>query len=140
MLPDLASRMEEDFVLHQLRRLRIVFTKRRLKREMVITIPLTPNHEMNIRAVDVGPGGRKEFVTFVRVPKARIGGKITESAIRETIRAHVEITELTQTDNFIPFSYTLHEPDMETIIRASLEGAYHTRNLVLKPLSKRIAK
>lgn len=140
MLPDLASRMEEDFVLHQLRRLRIVFTKRRLKKEMVITIPLTPNHEMNIRAVDVGPGGRKEFVTFVRVPKARMGGKITESAIRETIRAHVEITEISQTDNFIPFSYTLHEPDMETIIRASLEGAYQTRNLVLKPLLKRIAK
>ena len=140
MLPDLASRMEEDFVLDQLRRLKIVFTKRRLKNEMVITIPLTPNHEMNIRAVDVGPGGRKEFVTFVRVPKARMGGKITESAIRETIRAHVEITELTKTDNFIPFSYTLHEPDMETIIRASLEGAYQTRNLALKPLSKRIAK
>jgi hypothetical protein len=46
MLPEVAARMEEDFVVNQLRALRINFSKRRIKGELVIVIPMTPGHVM----------------------------------------------------------------------------------------------
>jgi hypothetical protein len=137
LLPGVAARMEEDFVVNQLRELGIVFSKRRTKGELVIGIPMTPGHLMQIRAVDVGPGGRKEFVTFVRVPAIRMGNKVTKPSVKETIRAHVEITSVKEDEVFNTFSYTLHESSMEDIIRSAIEGAYQTRNLMLKPLDKK---
>jgi len=136
MLPEVAAHMEEDFVINQLRKLGIVFTKRRIKGELVIGIPMSPGYLMQIRAVDVGPGGRKEFVTFVRTPQMRVGNKVTKSSIKETIRAHVEITSLDESALFNTFSYTLHETNIEDIIRAAIEGTYQTRNLRLKPQIK----
>ena len=137
LLPEVAARMEEDFVVNQLREIGVVFTKRRIKGELVIGIPMTPGHLMQIRAVDVGPGGRKEFVTFVRVPGIRMGNKVTKPTIKETIRAHVEITSVKEDEAFTTFSYTLHESSMEDIIRSAIEGTYQTRNLMLKPLVKK---
>ena len=137
MLPEVAARMEEDFVVNQLRALCINFSKRRIKGELVIVIPMTPGHLMKIRAVDVGPGGRKEFVTFIRVPAVRMGNKVTKPTIKETIRAHVEITSVKEDEAFTTFSYTLHESSMEDIIRSAIEGTYQTRNLMLKPLEKK---
>ncbi len=95
---------------------------------------------MRVRAVDVGPGGRKEFVTFVRVQQSRVGSKITKPTIKETIRAHVEIVSSKEEDSFKTFSYTLHEGSMEEIIRSAIEGTYQTRNLMLKPLDKKPAR
>ena len=140
LLPEVAARMEEDFVINQLRALGIIFTKRRVKHELVIEIPMTPHYVMRIRAVDVGPGGRKEFVTFVRVQQARIGNKATQPTIKETIRAHVEIVSTKEDDSFTTFSYTLHESSMEDIIRSAIEGTYQTRNLMLKPVEKKTAR
>ena len=137
LLPEVAAHMEEDFVIGQLRTLRIVFNKRRIKRELVIEIPMSPHYLMRVRAVDVGPGGRKEFVTFVRVQQTRIGNKVTKPTIKETIRAHVEIISTKEEDCFNTFSYTLHEGSMEEIIRSAIEGTYQTRNLMLKPLVKK---
>ena len=137
MLPEVASHMEEDFVVNQLRKLGIVFTKRRTRGEVVITIPMNPGHLMQIRAVDVGPGGRKEFVTFVRIQHPGSGSKVTHPIIRETIRVHVEIKSEDSSDSLKTFSYTLHEPSMEDIIRSAIEGAYRTRNLILKPLARK---
>jgi len=137
LLPEVAARMEEDFVVNQLRELGIVFSKRRTKGELVIGIPMSPGHIMQIRAVDVGPGGRKEFVTFIRVPAIRMGNKVTKSSVKETIRAHVEITSVKEDEVFNTFSYTLHESSMEDIIRSAIEGTYQTRNLMLKPLEKK---
>ena len=140
LLPDVAAHMEEDFVSGQLRSLGIVFIKRRVKREMVIDIPMTPHHLMRIRAVDVGPGGQKEFVTFVRVTQTRVGDKVTKPALRETIRAHVEIISTQDVDGFSTFSYTLHEDSMEDIIWSAIKGAHQTRNLTLMPLDKRLSR
>jgi len=140
LLPDVAAHMEEDFVTGQLRSLGIVFIKRRVKREKVIDIPMTPHHLMRIRAVDIGPGGRKEFVTFVRVNQTRIGEKVTKPAIRETIRAHVEIVSTQDVDGFSTFSYTLHEESMEDIIWSAIKGAHQTRHLTLMPLGKKLAR
>ena len=140
LLPDVAAHMEEDFVSGQLRSLGIVFIKRRVKREMVIEIPMTPHHLMRIRAVDVGPGGQKEFVTFVRVSQTRVGDKVTKPALRETIRAHVEIISTQDVDGFSTFSYTLHEDSMEDIIWSAIKGALQTRNLTLMPLDKRLSR
>lgn len=137
LLPEVASKMEEEFVICQLRKLGIVFAKRRIKGELVIGIPLTPDHFMAIRAVDVGPGERKEFVTFVRVPKIRLGQRVKDSSLKETIRAHVKISSTNQDETFSAFSYTLHEENMENIIRAAIEGTYQTRNLMLKPILKK---
>jgi hypothetical protein len=140
LLPDVAAHMEEDFVSGQLRSLGIVFIKRRVKREMVIEIPMMPHHLMRIRAVDVGPGGQKEFVTFVRVTQTRVGDKVTKPALRETIRAHVEIISTQDVDGFSTFSYTLHEDSMEDIIWSAIKGAHQTRNLTLMPLDKRLSR
>jgi hypothetical protein len=129
--------MEEELVINQMSELGIVFTKRRSKSGLVISIPMTPCHMMQIRAVDVGPGGRKEFVTFVRLPQIRIGNKVTKPTVKETFRAHVEINSVKDGEAFNPFSYTLHESSMEDIIRSAIEGAYQTRNLMLKPLDKK---
>lgn len=137
MLPEVAAHMEEDFVINQLRELGIVFVQRRRKGELVIEIPLSLNFLMRIRAVDVGPGGRKEFITFVRIQQARMGNKVTQPTVKETIRAHVEIISLEVGDTFDTFSYTLHEDNVEDIIRCAIEGAYQTRNLMLKPVKKR---
>jgi hypothetical protein len=107
---------------------------------MVIEIPMTPHHLMRIRAVDVGPGGQKEFVTFVRVTQTRVGDKVTKPALRETIRAHVEIISTQDVDGFSTFSYTLHEDSMEDIIWSAIKGAHQTRNLTLMPLDKRLSR
>ena len=137
LLPEVAARMEEDFVIGQLRKLGIMFNKRRVKRELVIEIPMSPHYLMRVRAVDVGPGGRREFVTFVRVQQSRIGSKITKPTIKETIRAHVEIVSTKEEDSFKTFSHTLHEGSMEEIIKSAIEGTYQTRNLMLKPVLKK---
>ena len=137
LLPGVAAHMEEELVINQMSELGIVFTKRRSKSGLVISIPMTPCHMMQIRAVDVGPGGRKEFVTFVRLPQIRIGNKVTKPTVKETFRAHVEINSVKDGEAFNPFSYTLHEASIEDIIRAAIEGAYQTRNLMLKPLDKK---
>jgi hypothetical protein len=140
LLPEVAAHMEEDFVTMQLRSLGILFTKRRVKREIVFEIPMTPNHLMRIRAVDIGPGGQKEFVTFVRVTQTRVGDKVTKPAMKETIRAHVEIVSTQDVDGFSTFSYTLHEESMEDIICSAIKGAQQTRNLTLMPLDRRLSR
>ena len=140
LLPDVAAHMEEDFVTMQLRSLGIVFRKRRVKREIVIEIPMTPHHLMRIRAVDIGPGGQKEFMTFVRVTQTRVGDKVTKPRMKETIRAHVEIVSTQDVDGFSTFSYTLHEESMEDIICSAIKGALQTRNLTLMPLDKRLSR
>lgn len=137
LLPEVAAHMEEEFVIAQLRILGIVFKKRRVKRELVIEIPMSPHYLMRVRAVDVGPGGQKEFVTFVRVQQSRLGSKVATPSIKETIRAHIEIVSTKDDDNFNAFSYTLHEGSIEEIIKSAIEGTYQTRNLVLKPLLKK---
>lgn len=140
LLPEVAAHMEEDFVVNQLRELGIIFNKRRLKGELIIEIPLSLNFLMRIRAVDVGPGGRKEFITFVRVQQTRMSEKVNQPIIKETIRAHVEITSRDVDDALNPFSYTLHEDNVEDMIRSAIEGAYQTRNLMLKPLENKSSR
>lgn len=140
LLPEVAAHMEEDFVVNQLRELGIIFNKRRLKGELIIEIPLSLNFLMRIRAVDVGPGGRKEFITFVRVQQTRMSEKVNQPTIKETIRAHVEITSCGIDDVFNTFSYTIHEDCVEDLIRSAIEGAYQTRNLMLKPLEKKSSR
>lgn len=137
LLPEVAAHMEEELVINQMSELGIVFSKRRSKSGLVISIPMTPCHMMQIRAVDVGPGGRKEFVTFVRLPQIRMGNKVTKPTVKETFRAHVEINSVKDGEAFNPFSYTLHEASIEDIIRAAIEATYQTRNLKLKPLLKK---
>jgi hypothetical protein len=66
-----------------------------------------------------------------------MGNKVTKPSVKETIRAHVEITSVKEDEVFNTFSYTLHESSMEDIIRSAIEGAYQTRNLMLKPLDKK---
>jgi len=73
----------------------------------------------------------------VRLPQIRIGNKVTKPTVKETFRAHVEINSVKDGEAFNPFSYTLHEASIEDIIRAAIEGAYQTRNLMLKPLDKK---
>ena len=140
MLPEVAAHMEEEFVINQLRDLRIVFNARRLKGTLVIEIPLSLNFLMRIRAVDIGPGGRKEFITFVRVQQKRKDDSVTQPTVKETIRAHVEITNRDVDVTLNPFSYTLHEDNVEEMIRSAIEGAYQTRNLMLKPLEKKSSR
>jgi hypothetical protein len=140
MLPDVAAAMEEDFVIDQLIKMAIEFEPQRVNGDLVIELPMFPNHLMEIRAVDVGPGGTKEFITFVNVPKMQMGRRVKEPTIKETIRAYIKITSLKPADPFEPFSYTLHEENMRNLIGAAIEGTYQTRNVRLKPMKKKRLK
>ena len=96
---------------------------------------------MTISPVDIGPGGLKEFFTFVQVPQLRDReGNVLPARTKETIRVHVEVTksDLGSIDN--PFSYTLHERNIEKVIKCALEGLYQTRNLTLTPIEKRLVR
>jgi hypothetical protein len=140
MLPDVAAAMEEDFVIDQLIKMALEFDPQRVNGDLVIELPLFPSHLMEIRAVDIGPCGTKEFITFVNVPKMQFGRRVKESTIKETIRAHVKITSLDKNDPFEPFSYTLHEENMRNLVSAAIEGVYQTRNVRLKPMKKKRPK
>ena len=138
LLPDVAAHMEQDLIMRQLRALKIDHLIKRRKGELIIEIALTHNFYMRIRATDVGPGNHKEFFTIVKTPRLRHpNGRVIESHMKETIRVHIEIFDgLIQNS----FSHTFHEENLKEAIKAALEGFYQTRNIALKPLTRRSKK
>lgn len=134
MLPDVAAHMEQKLVMDQLRALKIDYTARSRKNELIIEIPLTQNFYMRIRATDIGPGNQKEFFTIVKTPRVKFpDGRVVKSIMKETIRVHIEIFDGLIQNNF---SHTFHESDLKAAIKAALEGFYQSRNLLLQPLPR----
>ena len=134
LLPDVAAHMEQELIIRQLRALKIDYSTKRRKGELIIEIPLTQNFYMRIRATDVGPGNQKEFFTIVKTPRLRHpDGRVIESKMKETIRVHIEIFDGLISNNF---SHTLHEENLKQAMKAALEGFYQSRNIALKPLPR----
>ena len=134
MLPEVATKMEQQLVLLEMRKMNIQYKAIRRRSELILEVPLTHGFIMRIRAVDVGPGGR-EFYTLVRLkPSQLMNNRAGERDFKETVRAHVEISGGDLPESF---SYTLHEESLKRLIQAAIEGFYQTRNIMLKPLPKR---
>ena len=88
----------------------------------------------------MGPQGLPEFFTFVRRPKSGlrpVPGQPPEIITVETIRVHAALFDINSGKKNLIFSHTIHEDNLEKIIRAALEGIYQIHNLMLEPISVR---
>lgn len=134
LLPDVAVRMEHELIIRELKDLMIVSRFLRRKGELVIEISLTHKFRMKIRATDIGPGNYKEFFTFIKIPRLRQGeNHFVECHIRETVRAHVEISD---SSGKCCSSQTFHEENIKSLIKSALLHFYQNHKIALEPVRK----
>ena len=97
MFPEEASNMEAMVIKNSLKKLKFKYTAHKSKDALIIDIPLTQDHLLQIVPVDRGPGGLPEFFTFVPRPKQstrRVPFQKPEFEIVETVRVHIAFFDI----------------------------------------------
>lgn len=133
LLPDVSQNMETEFLSHQLRQLGVKFTRSRVRGEVRFNIPMHPNHEMQISAVDVGPGGFKQFITYTAKPKRTSVDLGIGFELKELIRAHVYIRSTEKGDSLVPYSQTFQNVDIKEILISATRSFEKRRSIEISP-------
>ena len=92
-----------------------------------------PHHLMRITPVDKGAEGYSEWMTWYwQTSDDEESGELACS-----IRAHVEIIDVDSQDPKSEVSFTLHNDDIESLIKNAIVGVRHTNGVQLKPIITR---
>ena len=128
--PDVAMHLDTDLVKFQLQKLGIQNLRRIRKRSVSFDLPMHPHHLMRITPVDIGAEGYSEWMTWYwQSSEDDESRELTYS-----IRAHVEIIDLESDDPKSSVSFTLHNDDVESLIKNAIVGMRHTNGVRLKPV------
>jgi hypothetical protein len=131
--PDVAMFLDTDLIKIQLEKLGIQNLRRNRKRSVSIEIPMHPHHLMRITPVDKGAEGYSEWMTWYW----QTSDDEERRELACSIRAHVEIIDVDSQDPKSEVSFTLHNDDIESLIKNAIVGMRHTSGVQLKPVITR---
>ena len=133
MLPDVALRMETQFIIDEALNLGIKVRISNSKKTPIIRVPLTLRHSMTISPVDRGAQGFAEFFTFM--PTTSPQYNYPELISRVHIKIYDELVEEQLSESF-----TIQDPNFEMILRTSLSIYYSITGKKLAPIIKKKLK
>ena len=131
MLPDVALRMETQFIIDEALNLGIKVRISNSKKTPIIRVPLTLRHSMTISPVDRGAQGFAEFFTFM--PTTSPQYNYPEMISRVHIYDELVEEQLSE-------SFTIQAPNFEMILRTSLSIYYSITGKKLAPIIKKELK
>jgi hypothetical protein len=127
MLPDVALRMETQFLIDEALNLGIKVRISNSKKTPIIRVPLTLRHSMTISPVDRGAQGFAEFFTFM--PTTSPQYNYPELISRVHVQIYDELVEEQLSESF-----TIQAPNFEMILRTSLSIYYSIAGKKLAPI------
>ncbi len=127
MLPDVALRMETQFIIDEALNLGIKVRISNSKKTPIIRVPLTLRHSMTISPVDRGAQGFAEFFTFM--PTTSPQYNYPELISRVHVQIYDELVEEQLSESF-----TIQAPNFEMILRTSLSIYYSIAGKKLAPI------
>ena len=130
MLPDVALRMETQFLIDEALNLGIKVRISNSKKTPIIRVHLTLRHSMTISPVDRGAQGFAEFFTFM--PTTSPQYNYPEMISRVHIQIYDELVEEQLSESF-----TIQAPNFEMILRTSLSIYYSITGKKLAPRVKK---
>jgi hypothetical protein len=129
--PDLAMILETDYLKHDLQKLGIQNLRRIRSKSVSLEIPMHPHHLMRISPVDKGAQGYSEWMTwFWQSSDSEEGAP----QLQYSIRAHVEVVDVEDRDSVHNVSFTLHNDDIESLIKNAITGMRHMTGIKIKPV------
>lgn len=136
--PDLAMNLETDFLKNDLQKLGIQNLRRVRSKSVTFEIPMKPHHLMRITPVDKGAQGYSEWMTWYWQNN---DDEESSATLQYSLRAHVEVIDVEDRDSQNNVSFTLHNDDIESLIKNAITGMRHMTGIKISPviLRKRAA-
>ena len=131
--PDVAMFLDTDLIKFELERLGIQNLRRIRKRSVSFELPMHPHHLMRITPVDIGSEGYSEWMTWYWQASEDDEGR----ELAFSIRAHVEIIDVEGDTTKSEVSFTVHNDDIESLIKNAIVGMRHMKGIQLKPMITR---
>ena len=138
MFPKEAFKMETEVNRYELKCLAIKNTVRWRAgfKSAIIIVPAKPNHEIRISPVDKGADGHSEWMTFSLPQKERSQESDFERTFPEySLRAFVEVIELSDETGDHSFSLTMSGMNMEHLLRGVVHNYKHSKNIDIDPMT-----
>ena len=132
--PDLAMILETDYLKNDLQKLGIQNLRRIRSKSVLLEIPMHPHHLMRISPVDKGAQGYSEWMTWYWQSNDDEEGA---PRLLYSIRAHVEVVDLENRESAHNVSFTLHNDDIESLIKNAITGMRHMTGIKIKPVVSR---
>jgi hypothetical protein len=132
--PDLAMILETDYLKNDLQKLGIQNLRRVRSKSVSLEIPMHPHHLMKITPVDKGAQGYSEWMTWYWQSS---DDEECAPQLQYSIRAHVEVIDVEDRDSKEVVSFTLHNDDIESLIKNAMTGMRHMTGVKIKPVVMR---
>jgi len=129
--PDLAMILETDYLKNDLQKLGIQNLRRIRSKSVTLEIPMHPHHLMRISPVDKGAQGYSEWMTWYWQSSEDEEGT---PQLQYSIRAHVEVVDVEDRESEHNVSFTLHNDDIESLIKNAITGMRHMTGIKIKPV------
>jgi len=138
MFPKEAFKMETEVNRHELKSLAIKNTVkwRAGFKSATIIVLAKPNHEIRISPVDKGADGHSEWMTFSMPQKERLQESEVERKFPEySLRAFVEVIELSDQSGDLSFSLTMSGMNMEHLLIGIVHNYKQAKNIEIDPIT-----
>ena len=129
--PDVAMALDTDYIMNDLKKLGIQHIRRVRRKSVTFEIPMFPHYIMRITPVDKGAEGFAEWMTWYW---QRPDDDESAPQLSYSIRAHVEIVDAEQKDSLGNISFTIHNDDIESLIKNAIVGMKHMSGVRIKPV------
>lgn len=136
LLPTVSRNMEHELIKQQIRGLNFKFKARIVKGELLIEIPMQPNHILRISPMDESPERTGQFISYVQERPMRRNNEELVTVTKETISARVEIVNLTPDDDCEPVIFTFHKRNMASLIQSACIGLFRLNGEKLYPIKR----
>jgi hypothetical protein len=136
LLPTVSRNMEHELIKQQIRGLNIKFKSRTIKGDLVIEIPMQPNHILRISPLDGSQERVGQFISYVKERPARRTNEELVMVTKETVSAKVEIINVTPGDDVEPVIFTFHKRNMQTLIAAACMSLFRLNGEKLYPIKR----
>ena len=129
--PDIAMTLETDFLMNDLKKLGIQHIRRIRRKSVAFEVAMHPHHLLRITPTDKGSEGFSEWMTW----HWQHGDDCdTPPQLTYSIRAHVEIIDVEDKESLGNVSFTIHNDDIESLIKNAITGMRHMTGIRIKPV------
>ena len=131
--PELALRLETEYLINDLQQLGIKHTYRIRRKSVTIEVSMHPQHLLRITPTDKGSDGFSEWMTW---HWSHVEDYEKPPQLNYSVRAHVEVFDLHNGNLDYNASFTIHEDDIEGLIRIAIKAMHQITGIRIKPVVK----
>ena len=131
--PELALRLETQYLISDLKQLGIKHTYRMRRKSVTLEISMHPKHLLRITPTDKGSEGFSEWMTW---HWSHNDDCEKPQQLAYSIRAHVEILNMDVGNLPKNTSFTIHEDDIEGLIKVAIKAIDQITGARISPVVK----